>query len=223
MTTSPEPNQVLRTWRETHGLTRAQMAGALNDTPTAWHHYILLRCSPDLISKWEAGHIRWPSRKYQYALHDLTGHHPGDLGFPGPGECAVCEQPPAVAPTRPSPAPAETDLTAIDDLTTLAAELNRRGHSTHITTSPPRLTLDSPGLACPQHIHPGHESGLAWFCWHDPTLPYRPAPFSPRSDPLPLTAERASNLIQLFTLIHQALSPSQPRIPYPGPHQQATS
>jgi transcriptional regulator with XRE-family HTH domain len=86
--TAPEsaartPNLVLRTWREEHGFSRARMAEALNDTPTAQHH-CTLRCDPALISQWESGRIRWPSPKYQRALHDLTGQHPTNLGFTAP-------------------------------------------------------------------------------------------------------------------------------------------
>jgi hypothetical protein len=77
---APIPNKKLRAWRENRGLTRAQMAEALNNTSTAWHDHIV-RCSPELIGRWESGHIPWPSRKYQAALHDLTGRHPATLGF----------------------------------------------------------------------------------------------------------------------------------------------
>lgn len=80
--TAPAPNHKLRTWRETHGLTRAQMAEALNNTPT--RHDRILQCSPGLIARWESGSIPWPSRKYQAALHDLTGHYPASLGFTPP-------------------------------------------------------------------------------------------------------------------------------------------
>ncbi|MGH3156273.1 MAG: helix-turn-helix domain-containing protein, partial [Streptosporangiaceae bacterium] len=78
------PNRVLRAWREEAGLTRTQMADALNDTPTAAQHGYFVWCRPEVIAQWEAGRVRCPSRKYQLALHDLTGRDPADLGFTVP-------------------------------------------------------------------------------------------------------------------------------------------
>jgi hypothetical protein len=169
MTTTPEPspapNHVLRTWRETHHLTRAQMADALNNTPTAQHGYITLRCGPTLIAKWETGHIRWPSTRYQHALHDLTGHHPTDLGFTRPGFPAT-----AITPTPPQPSPPP----AVSDLTALAAELTTRGYTTHLTIPDPYLTITHPLGGEPERIYAGPEN-YTWgdCCGHTPIEAWR--------------------------------------------------
>jgi transcriptional regulator with XRE-family HTH domain len=145
MTTVPAPNQMLRAWREAHGLTRAQMARALINTPTAWRQHHFLRCGPELIAGWETGRIRWPSAKYQAALRDLTGQEPASLGFtrpPHPPTSVRAVPPPSSPPTAGTP-------DAVIDLTALAAELRQRGYTTHLSVNPPRLTVDSPGLPRP--------------------------------------------------------------------------
>jgi transcriptional regulator with XRE-family HTH domain len=194
MTTSPAPNQKLRTWREDHGLSRAQMAKALTATPTAWHDHILC-CSPGLIARWESGRIRWPSRKYQAALHDLTGQPPASLGF-----------------TPPPPTP--TDMAALDDLTTLAAELHQLGHTTRLTTSPPHLILHFPGVDCPQHIHAGIARDRGWFCWQSSCFGPPPAPFSRRTAPIRRTAGRAASIL------HFSPSPTMTTAMTPPPGSQ---
>ena len=114
------PNPVLRTWRETHGLTRPQMADALKQTPTAEKH--LIWCHPTTIRKWETGHTHWPSPRYQAALRDLTGHTPTELGFTKP--TPTPRRPP---PRCPSTGPlTQDDTTLIDNLATLTSE---HGHT----------------------------------------------------------------------------------------------
>lgn len=144
-TAAPVPNQVLRAWREAHGLTRSQMARALINTPAAWRQHHFLRCGPELIAGWETGRVRWPSPKYLAALRDLTGQEPASLGFTPPPHPRTGVQ--AVLP--PGPPPAAGTSAAVIDLTSLAAELRQRGYTAHLTLGPPRLTVDSPGLPRP--------------------------------------------------------------------------
>jgi hypothetical protein len=120
--------------------------------------------------------------------------------------------------------PSEPGHAALDDLTRLAAALSQNGCATVLTTSPPRLTISAPGLACAQHIHAGTAPHAEWFCWQDSCDPCPPAPFSPRSDPLPLTADRALNVLGVFTIAHQAFGPGPRHHHTPGqdPHQQDT-
>jgi transcriptional regulator with XRE-family HTH domain len=115
-TTGRAPNTVLRTWRETHGLSRAQMAEALNNSPTAPRDYILYT-SPALIASWEQGRIGWPRPGHRAALHALTGQDPTTLGFIKP------------------PGPPKRLRAKAPDLTT------QRGYTTHLTASPPHLTV----------------------------------------------------------------------------------
>jgi hypothetical protein len=94
-------------------------------------------------------------------------------------------------PAQPSPA----DHAAIEELTHLAAELTQRGQATQlITTPPPHLTLTHPGIPDPYHIHIQGE----WLCWHDPTRPHDPAPFTLRTTPPHLAADRAQNVLKVF-------------------------
>jgi transcriptional regulator with XRE-family HTH domain len=116
------PNTALRTWRETHGLTRAQMAHALNNTPTTPPAYAMY-ASPALIASWEQGRTGWPRPGHRATLHALTGHDPTSLGF------------------TPPPSPPKRLRAKAPDLTTLAAELTQRGYTTHLATSPPHLTV----------------------------------------------------------------------------------
>jgi hypothetical protein len=144
-TTVPVPNVVLRRWREAHGLSRSQMARALINTPTAWRQSQFLRCGPELVAGWEEGRVRWPSPKYEVALRDLTGKDPAELGF-------IASRRPRRAGRGvplPSSPPAAGTAAAVADLAGLAAELSQRGYRTHLTVSPPRLTVDSPGLPRP--------------------------------------------------------------------------
>ena len=138
MTTLRTPNLVLRVWRETQGMTRPQMAEALNRTPSARRDN--LTCDAKHIARWETGHIRWPTPRYQRALHDLTGHYPSALGFTAgpstPGHLA-----PAPPASQPGSTPTDADLDSIGDLADLAAELSARGYTTALDTRPPRLTV----------------------------------------------------------------------------------
>lgn len=101
MTSRRTPNLVLRGWRETRGMTRPQMADALNKTPAAQDAQLC--CNLKLIAMWESGKIRWPSLRYRRALHQLTGHDPAALGFAAPLHGAATSHPPA-RPPRPPPA-----------------------------------------------------------------------------------------------------------------------
>jgi hypothetical protein len=107
------------------------------------------------------------------------------------------------------PGPTEADLAAIGDLTSLAAEMTRLGHTTQVitTTSPPYLILDYPGINVPQHIciapPPGFPADGEWFCWRDPSRSCGLAPFTLRTTPLPLAAERADRVMQMFIRVRQ--------------------
>jgi len=166
MTPPRTPNLVLRGWRETHGLTRPQMADALNDTPAA--HDAQLICHPKLIAKWETGEIRWPRAPYRRALHQLTGHPATALGFTDP----------TTGP--PSPPPGDTHLNAIDDLTALAGHLHARGYTVNVAASLPRLIIAHPQASGPQPI----TATGPHFCWAG-------IPFSqrPPTTPLATTAD----------------------------------
>jgi hypothetical protein len=124
--------------------------------------------------------------------------------------------------TSPQPSPTKADLAAIEDLTTLAAHLNQLGHTTHLTTtSPPHLTLDYPGINVPQQIHiappPGFPDDGDWFCWHDPSRPCSPSPFTRRATPLPLAAERANRIMHVFVIACQLTRTQQPPPTPPTP------
>jgi hypothetical protein len=162
MTTPRTPNVILRVWRETQGMTRPMMATALNRTPSAQRDN--LTCDAKHIARWESGDIRWPSPRYQRALHDLTGRYPADLGFTTDPEPSPQPTPalPARAPSSPPVQDdlraigddlnavaddldaAEDDLDAIGDLTDLAAELSTRGYRTSVGAGPTRLTIGNP-------------------------------------------------------------------------------
>ena len=110
----------------------------------------------------------------------------------------------------PQPGPTEADLSAIGDLTGLAAHLTRLGHTTQvITASPPYLTLDYPGINVPQQIHiappPGFPDEEDWFSWHDPSRSCGLAPFTLRTTPPPLAAERADRVMQMFIRVCQII------------------
>jgi transcriptional regulator with XRE-family HTH domain len=82
----PAPN-ALREWRKSAGMSRRQMADALNQTPTGQRDR--LNCGQECIARWEDGHSRWPRRSHRQALAELTGHTVEELGFsrskPDPG------------------------------------------------------------------------------------------------------------------------------------------
>jgi transcriptional regulator with XRE-family HTH domain len=176
MTPLRTPNLVLRAWREAHGLTRPQMADALNDTPAGQHGQIL--CHPKLIAKWESGKIRWPSARYRQALRQLTGHDLTALGFTAPAAGPL---------SLPS---GGSDLKAIDDLAALAAHLHARGYTTHLAASLPRLIIGHPQAGDPQPI----TATGPHFCWAG-------TPFSQRPPTVPLatTADAIGVLTGLAT------------------------
>jgi transcriptional regulator with XRE-family HTH domain len=76
------PNLQLRAWRDSANMTRANMADALNQTPTAVRDG--LTCDEKRISKWESGEVMWPRPEYRRALLDLTGRDAESLGFNPP-------------------------------------------------------------------------------------------------------------------------------------------
>lgn len=176
MTSLRTPNLALRGWRETHGLTRPQMADAVNGTPAAHDGHLV--CTAKLIAQWESGEIGWPSRRYRDALHQLTGHQPAALGFTAPTPRR--RQPTPTSPTEATPAagPASTpghpptgmDLRAIDDLAALAGLLHARGYTTHLAASLPALIVHHPGAGDPLHIT---ATGPA-FCWGGTAIGQRP-------------------------------------------------
>jgi transcriptional regulator with XRE-family HTH domain len=102
------PNLMLRGWREAQGMTRAEMADVLNNTPAG--RLYVLNCTTSLIASWESGRIRCPSTRYQRALHNLTGRDPAALGFTTP----------AGQPSPASPPPGQATTHLLDQLTTQA-------------------------------------------------------------------------------------------------------
>jgi transcriptional regulator with XRE-family HTH domain len=167
MTSPRTPNAVLRAWREAQGLTRPQMADAVNGTPAAQAGHLI--CTAKLIARWENGETGWPSARYRDALHQLTGRQPDALGFTAP----TPYQPPAPA-TRPANAPGHpptsADLRAIDDLAALAALLHARGYTTHLAFTVPTLIAGHPDADDPLHIT---ATGPA-FCWGGTAICDRP-------------------------------------------------
>jgi len=153
---------VLRAWRIAQGLTRQQMAEAVNATAAAQKRQLV--CTAKLIARWEGGGIGWPSVGYRDALHQLTGRTPDALGFTAP----TPRHPPARAAT-PAAGPAssagrqpdDAELRAIDDLAALAAVLHARGYTTHVAFSLPTLIISHPDGGGPLHIT---AAGPAFCC-----------------------------------------------------------
>jgi transcriptional regulator with XRE-family HTH domain len=172
MTSLRTPNLVLRSWRETQGLTRPQMADAVNGTPAAQDGQLV--CTAKLIAKWESGEIGWPSRRYQDALYQLTGHQPAALGFTAPTPRRQPPSSPATPAAGPAGAPGHpltsADLRAVDDLAALAALLHTRGYTTHLAVGLPTLIVHHPGAGDPLHIT---ATGPA-FCWGGTAICHRP-------------------------------------------------
>jgi transcriptional regulator with XRE-family HTH domain len=149
MTSTRTPNLVLRAWRINQGLTRQQMAEAVNATAAARDRQLV--CTAKLIAQWESGETRWPSPRYRDALLQLTGRQPDALGFTAPTtrRPAAAAAGPASSPGQP---PADADLRAIDDLAALAALLHARGYTTHLALSLPTLIVHHPDAGDPAHI-----------------------------------------------------------------------
>jgi transcriptional regulator with XRE-family HTH domain len=173
--TSPKPpkvpNLALRAWRITQGLTRQQMAEAVNNTPAAQDGR--LACTAKLIAQWESGETGWPSRGYRDALHQLTGRQPDALGFTAPAPRLPPARPatPAAGPASSAGHPPVTaDLRAIDDLAALAALLHTRGYTTHLAFSLPTLIVHRLDPGAPMHIT---ATGPA-FCWGGTAVCPRP-------------------------------------------------
>lgn len=85
--TDTTPNVQLIAWREARGgsgWSRAEMAAALNRTPTGITHG--LACDEERIRRWERGEVLWPHPPYRGALKDLTGKSAQMLGFIPPGK-----------------------------------------------------------------------------------------------------------------------------------------
>jgi transcriptional regulator with XRE-family HTH domain len=70
------PNVQLRAWRNSHHLTRAEMADALTKTSAGPQG-----CDEKRIARWETGEVRWPHAIYRRALQELTGREAEHLGF----------------------------------------------------------------------------------------------------------------------------------------------
>lgn len=73
------PNVQLRAWRDSANMTRAEMAEALNRTPSAEARGLF--SDEKRISKWESGEVLWPRTEYRRALYELTGRDAESLGF----------------------------------------------------------------------------------------------------------------------------------------------
>jgi transcriptional regulator with XRE-family HTH domain len=171
MTSPRTPNAVLRAWRESQGLTRPQMADAVNGTPAAQERHLI--CTAKLIAQWENGETGWPSARYRDALRQLTGRQPDALGFTAPArhQPAASQSAPATGPAdAPDDPPAGADLRAIDDLAALAALLHARGYTTHLAVTLPTLIVDHPDADDPLHIT---ATGSA-FCWGGTAICHRP-------------------------------------------------
>jgi transcriptional regulator with XRE-family HTH domain len=96
----PVPNNTLRTWRERARMSRAELADALSQTPSA--RRADLACDEKRISDWENGQARWPRLKYRLALRELTGRDPQSLGFIPPRRASTpTPQAPARAAANP--------------------------------------------------------------------------------------------------------------------------
>lgn len=73
------PNVQLRAWRNARNWTRADMADALNRTPTGQQEH--LACDEERIRRWETGEAKRPRSIYRRALEELTGESIENLGF----------------------------------------------------------------------------------------------------------------------------------------------
>ncbi|TDC38068.1 hypothetical protein E1281_39270 [Actinomadura sp. KC345] len=78
------PNTQLTAWREAKYATRAEMAEAINRTPTAIANGLL--CDEERLRRWERGEVRWPHPPYRKALQELTGRTAERLGFIPPAK-----------------------------------------------------------------------------------------------------------------------------------------
>jgi transcriptional regulator with XRE-family HTH domain len=170
MTSPKTPNAVLRAWRETQGLTRPQMADAVNGTPAAQASHLI--CTAKLIAQWENGETGWPSARYRAALRQLTGRQPDALGFTAPTPRQPSASP--AAPAAPASAlgdpPTGADLRSVDDLAALAVLLNVRGYTTRLAFILPTLIVEHPDADDPLHIT---ATGPA-FCWGGTAICPRP-------------------------------------------------
>jgi transcriptional regulator with XRE-family HTH domain len=79
MTQQRIPNIRLRSWRDSAHMTRAELAAAINGSPTGKARN--LYCDEERIRRWEAGEVLWPSTDYRKALQEVTQCPPEDLGF----------------------------------------------------------------------------------------------------------------------------------------------
>jgi transcriptional regulator with XRE-family HTH domain len=111
------PNIVLRAWRDSSHLTRAEMAEALNRTRTG--HEAGLACDEKRLARWETGEVLWPHAVYRRALVELTGRDAEDLGFVPPYRRS--ERPLVAEPSVPRDTlQAEADIFDTLELTRLA-------------------------------------------------------------------------------------------------------
>ena len=73
------PNIRLRSWRDNAHMTRAELADAINKSPTG--QSLTLFCDDERIRRWESGEVLWPSADYRKAPQEVTQRSPHDLGF----------------------------------------------------------------------------------------------------------------------------------------------
>lgn len=92
------PNVTFRAWRETHGMSRAEFAGALRQTSAARKAHLI--CDGKWVAEWERRHVRWPTLPYQQALSELIGRSPREPALLLPQGTAGASPSPQ---TRPAP------------------------------------------------------------------------------------------------------------------------
>lgn len=73
------PNIRLRSWRDAAHMTRAELADAINKSPSGQARKLF--CDEERIRRWESGEVLWPSADYRKALNEITQQNPQDLGF----------------------------------------------------------------------------------------------------------------------------------------------
>ncbi|MEW2356219.1 hypothetical protein [Spirillospora sp. NPDC029432] len=106
------PNTQLTAWREANFATRAEMAEALNRTPTALEQGLL--CDEERLRRWERGEVLWPHPPYRRALQELTGRGAEQLGFIPPAKRKKNRTRAGIVPL--TPAGPETGIADAEDL-----------------------------------------------------------------------------------------------------------
>lgn len=118
------PNVQLTAWREANYSTRADMAEAVNRTPTAIADGLI--CDEERLRRWERGEVLWPHPPYRKALQELTGRTAEQLGFIPPGK-RKHRSPSGKGTVSPAPTESEPDYFETAELarTTEIARLTR--------------------------------------------------------------------------------------------------